>query len=108
MTQHIKEEGLLVHVSLDIHCHEEDGIFVSFVPALDLCSHGDSAEDAIQAGSSAAIIFIDELKRMGTLDEVLRSLGWKRKTDTRSPEDFPYIPPHVIHRTVQLNSSCQA
>lgn len=89
---------------LDITVLKEGDSYAAYVPALDLSTHGDSLEDALKAGSEAASIFLEELKKMGTLEEVLLELGWHKVKNS----EYPMAPPEVIHATKSIRVSCHA
>ena len=57
---------------------EEGKKVIAYSPALDLSSCGDSEEQARQRFAEAAMIFLDEITEMGTLDEVLEEYGWQK------------------------------
>lgn len=52
--------------------------YVAYTPALDLSTSGRTYEEAKRRFSEIVSIFFEELIKKGTLDEVLRDLGWKR------------------------------
>lgn len=50
---------------------------VVYTPALDLCTSGDTREQAMQNFHEAVQIFIEDLIEQGTLNDVLEELGWQ-------------------------------
>ncbi len=68
---------------------------VAYTPILDFSSCGDSLADAQRRFSSGVKMFLDELIEMGTLDQVLTELGWKKSEHPRKE----WIPPHLLKHT---------
>jgi predicted RNase H-like HicB family nuclease len=95
MTNYIKADNNTVDVSLDVLLIKEGDYIVSFCPALNLSSFGDTEEDAKKGFDEAMTIFLDELHKRGTLEKVLLNLGWQlKKFQTASflPPDANYNP----------------
>jgi predicted RNase H-like HicB family nuclease len=102
MTNYIKTKtdgtSNTVEVSLDVLIKDGDYI-VSYCPALELSSFGDTEADAKKAFDEAVDIFLQETSKKGTLEKVLLNLGWQlRKLPSVSflppPADFnPYKKP---------------
>lgn len=61
---------------------KEGNHFIAHTPELDLASQGKTIEHAEKRLNEAVGIFIEESKRMGTLKEVLESLGFLKKKRT--------------------------
>ncbi len=60
--------------------------FIAYTPELDLSSQGKTPAQADQRLRETVEIFIDETKRLGTLNEVLRASGFmKRRRHWESP-----------------------
>ena len=59
--------------------------YVAYTPALDLSTSGRTYEEAKRRFGEIVSIFFEELIKKGTLDEVLRDLGWKRVQAKWSP-----------------------
>ena len=57
---------------------KEGATFISYSPALDLSSCGETFEEAKQNFQEALQIFFDECASRGTLDAALESYGWKK------------------------------
>ena len=49
---------------------KEGDIFVCYSPALDLTSHGDSFKDAFESFQTTLKLFVREVTKMGTWEEV--------------------------------------
>lgn len=67
----------------------EGDTFIAYSPALDLSTCGDTLEEAKQRFAEIVRIFFAELKKMGTLDQALNDLGWKKKGNH-------FLPPMVV------------
>ncbi|MBI4187899.1 MAG: hypothetical protein HY529_01705 [Chloroflexi bacterium] len=59
---------------------KEGNKFVAYSPALDLSTCGDTEKQARVRMAEASRILLDELMRMGTLEDVLTEFGWKKIT----------------------------
>ena len=68
--------------------------FVAYTPALDLSTSGTTLEEAKKNFTEAVGIFFDEIVEMGTFEDVLLVLGWKKHN-----QDF--IPPVVISQGME-------
>ena len=68
--------------------------FVVHSPALDLSSCGKTEEQAIAMFGEAVQLFLSELERMGTMDDVLTELGWTRVRN----RPFGWVPPELLHQ----------
>jgi hypothetical protein len=72
----IKKDHNSVEVLLPVVIFQEGDQFVSYCPALELSSYGDSEQDAKEAFDEAVDIFIEETMRKGTLEKFLLKKGW--------------------------------
>jgi len=77
-----------IDFNIPVQVVKDETGFVVYTPALDLCTQGDTHEEAKKMFEEAFTIFIEELIEKGTLEEVLQSCGWTRATKTRK-----WIPP---------------
>ncbi len=64
-------------------------MYVSFTPALDLSTCGDTKDEAIQNMDEAAKLFFETAEERDCLQELLESFGWKWV------ENDGWIPPSV-------------
>jgi len=64
------------HYDLDVVVYKEGKYYVSYCPALDLSSFGVSKKDALESFNEAFDLFMEDIIKKGTLDKVLKSLGW--------------------------------
>ena len=65
-------------ISLPVTIFKEGKSYVAYSPALDLSTCASTYEKAQTNFSEIVEIFIEELVEMGTLDAVLRELGWQK------------------------------
>lgn len=75
----------MLEFKLPVSILREGKKFVAYTPALDLSTSGKSYEEAKRRFSEIVNIFFEELIKKGTLEEVLRDLGWKRVQARWSP-----------------------
>ena len=68
----------MLELKLPISILREDKKYVAYTPALDLSTSGKNYEEVKKRFNEIVNIFFEELIKKGTLDEVLRGLGWKR------------------------------
>ena len=80
--------------NLPVSFLRESDQFVAYTPALDLSTSGSTLEEAKKNFTEAVGIFFNEIMEMGTLEEVLLDLGWKKQN-----EDF--IPPVIISQGME-------
>jgi len=65
-----------VTVNVPVTFFKEGNLFIAYSPVLDLSTSGKSFAIVKRRFGEAVELFIEELARMGTLDEVLSNLGW--------------------------------
>lgn len=63
---------------LKITFYKEGEQFISYCPALDLSTAGDTFEEAKKNFEEAVAIFFEETIRRGTLEDVLLGCGWEK------------------------------
>lgn len=80
--------------NLPVSFLKESGQFVAYTPALDLSTSGHTLEEAKKNFTEAVEIFFMEIISMGTLEDVLLGLGWKKQN-----EDF--IPPTIVSQGIE-------
>jgi predicted RNase H-like HicB family nuclease len=86
---------LLMNASLPVIFLKEKGRFVAYTPALDLSTSGKTLAQAKKHFAEAAAIFFEECHKEGTLDEVLRELGWEKR-------DNAWMPPVAVAQDSQM------
>lgn len=77
-----------------IEIFKEDNQYVAIAPELNVSSFGDSVNEAKQAVKEAVELFLEECKRMGTLEEVLEEAGFKLKDKSWHSSD-PLVTEHI-------------
>lgn len=83
---HIAEtqEAISIRVRLAAYVRkEEPGIYLSYCPALDLYSQGDTVKEAREAIAEAIHLLISGCLEDGTLHEVLRECGFFLESQKR-------------------------
>ncbi len=76
-------------ITLSVTLLKEGEQFIVYSPALDLSACGKTLEEARRRFGEAAMLFIEELHKKGTLEEVFGGLGWRKK-------DSGFVPPLVV------------
>lgn len=67
-----------MNISVPVTIFKEGRKFVAYSPVLDLSTSADSFEKVQKRFGEVVNIFFEELIELGTLEEVLTNLGWKR------------------------------
>lgn len=70
--------------------------FVVHTPALDLSTGAKTESQAIELFNEAVQLFLAELERMGTMNDVLTEFGWTKMRV--SQRQFPWVPPELLHQ----------
>lgn len=83
-----------IKLNLPVSFIRESDQFVAYTPALDLSTAGATLEDAKKNFTEAVELFFDEITAMGTLEDVLLDLGWKKQENI-------FIPPVVISQGME-------
>ena len=73
-----------INASIPVLFFEEGNKIVAYSPALDISSCGDTEEHARSRFAELVSIFLEELKEMGTLNDVLEECGWRRVSTKRT------------------------
>lgn len=81
-------------LNLPVSFLKEADQFVAYTPALDLSTSGSTLEEAKNNFTEAVEIFFDEIVQMGTLEDVLLDLGWKR-------QDKDFLPPVIVSQGME-------
>jgi len=77
---------IMLEFKLPVSILREEKKFIAYTPALDLSTSGDSYEEVKKRFKEIVNVFFEELVKRDTLEEVLRSLGWRRiRTKWRPP-----------------------
>jgi len=86
-----------IQVKLPVSFLKEGNSFIAYTPVLDLSTVGKNFDEAQKRFSEAVQIFLEELSKAGTLDEVLTELGWQKINNTFSP------PVVIAHHTEEFS-----
>lgn len=81
-------------VSLPVSFIREANQFVAYTPALDLSTSGATLEEAKKNFTEAVEVFFDELISLGTFEDVLLDLGWKK-------QEHLMVPPVVVSQGME-------
>lgn len=81
-------------LNLPVSFLKEADQFVAYTPVLDLSTSGNTLEEAKNNFTEAVEIFFDEIVQMGTLEDVLLDLGWKRR-------DKDFLPPVIVSQGME-------
>jgi len=65
-------------LALNIAFYREGNKFIAYSPALDFSTCGDTQEQAQKRFREALEVFLEEVDRMGTLENVLSDCGWRK------------------------------
>lgn len=68
----------LTQFNLPVTIFKEGKYSIAHTPVLNLSVQGATEEEVRKRFVEAAVIFFEELEEMGTTDEVLSELGWKK------------------------------
>ena len=68
----------LTQFSLPLTIFKEGKYFIAHTPLLNLSVQGRTEEETRKRFADAVVLFFEELEDMGTTDEVLLELGWKK------------------------------
>ncbi len=96
------------HFDLDVIVYEKDKYYISYCPALDLSSFGVSKKDALDSFNEAFDLFMDDILNKGTLDEVLKSLGWTVLNVPKKTYQPPYLNLQEIFKLQPVDVSQKA
>ena len=82
------------NLRLQVDFIKEGDTYIAYSSALDISTCGDTFLKAQKSFEKLVQIFFAELIKMGTLDDVLSSLGWKKSKSN-------WMPPTVIAHQLQ-------
>lgn len=68
----------LTQFSLPLTIFKEGKYFIAHTPLLSLSVQGKTEEETRKRFAEAVVLFFEELEDMGTTNEVLFELGWKK------------------------------
>ncbi len=75
-----------MHLLLTIKIWPEGKHYIAFSPELEIASQGKNPEHALKRIREAIEAFLEETKKMGTFEEVLKTAGFvKKKKEWKAP-----------------------
>jgi predicted RNase H-like HicB family nuclease len=80
----------MVAIDYDLIVFKEDDTFVAYCPELDVSSCGNTIEQAKDMLKNAVRLFLEEIEKMGTLDDVLLESRYRKDPNGR------WLPPRLI------------
>lgn len=84
------------NIKLHVDIIKQGKIYIAYSPALDLSTSGKTLREVQKRFPEAVDIFFEELMEEGTLEEVLKELGWdKLKTKWKPPRIVSQIPLNI-------------
>ncbi len=76
------EVGLTLKLELEVF--KQGDFYIAYSRPLDLSAYGKSEQDAIADFKETLDLFFEEIIKKGTLGEVLKNLGWKKRPISKS------------------------
>ena len=67
-----------IDINLTLSILKQGKRFIAYSPALDLSTSGKSQQEVKKRFMEAALLFLEELDRTGTMHNVLKELGWQQ------------------------------
>jgi len=86
-----------IEAKIPVLFFQEGKKVIAYSPALDLSSCGDTEQQARKRFGEAAVIFLTEIHKMGTVEEVLEEYGWHKV-----PNQHTWSPPIYRSCTEEL------
>lgn len=75
---------------LQVMLLKEKKRFIAYAPSLDLSTSGKTIKEATHNFGKASLLFLGELVRRGTMEEVLNGMGWEKKAKKG------WLPPLIV------------
>lgn len=92
-----------IDASLPYILTEEEGGVTAHTPVLDFATCGKDHTDAEAMFDKGIRLFLQELVRMGTLDEVLREHGWQKCPLPQKPQRW--VLPELVFKRRKLTTA---
>jgi len=86
-----------IEAKIPVFFFQEGKKVIAYSPALDISSCGDTEQLARKRFAEAAVIFLAEIHKMGTTEEVLEECGWNKV-----PNQHMWTPPTYKSCTEEL------
>lgn len=74
-----------IGVKLQVQIIKEGNKYIAYAPGFDLSTSGRSMKEAQKRFEEIVHIFIEELTEAGTMEEVLKDLGWQKHQKAWQP-----------------------
>jgi len=78
-------DKVMLKLQVPVSILREDKKYVAYTSALDLSTSGKNYQEVKKRFTEIVNIFFEELIKKGTLEEVLRDLGWKKVQSRWNP-----------------------
>jgi hypothetical protein len=99
MKSKIMKKTASFKVNIPVSILREDKRYVAYTPALDLSTSGKTYKEVQKRFTEIVSIFMEEIVKKGTVDEILSGLGWKK---IKSENKINWISPVVVSQNTQL------
>ena len=80
----------MIQIDFDIIVYRENETFIAYCPELDVSSCGNTINHAKEMLRTAVRLFLEEVEKMGTLDEILSEANYVKDTSGR------WVPPKLV------------
>lgn len=80
----------MIPLDYEVIVFKENTAYVAYCPELDVSSCGSTIEQAKKMLKTAVRLFLEEARKMGTLEEILYESGYKKDANGR------WIPPKLV------------
>lgn len=101
-SEHIRlRKNELKEYTLAIEILREGKWFIAQCPGLDLVTQGRTRAKASKAMQDAVGLLFQELREMGTLEDVLLENNWK-KVQVKGPAGPQFVPPRSQHKDLKI------
>lgn len=88
---YIRKRRDFIQVGLDVFIYREDDQYIAYAPALDIFGYGNTTDDAKNAFAEELEIYLDHTIKKHTLEQDLKNLGWKKRSNKKSDFESPNI-----------------
>ncbi len=104
----LKTPGIIqLNMHLPAKIKKKRNIFVSQCPTLDICSQGDTEEEAKQNLIEAITAFVISCFNRGTLEDVLKDCGFKKRMKSHGVDSIDVLIPLIAEHQKQ-QAQCRA
>ena len=80
----------MIQIDFDIIVYRENETFIAYCPELDVSSCGNTINHAKEMLRTAVRLFLEEVEKRGTLDEILSEANYVKDTSGR------WVPPKLV------------